>query len=647
MVLVAFYRFKPYNIILKFKNNFNLFKYKGGKQMFREIYKNTIKEKMFNKIFIIYTLILVLTLVLMAFFFYKNLETSAKNEAIINNNIVIKEVINFFEEKVKTSKTALQKLYISSNYRVNIVNFLEKEPDVYSQEYSNFRQSTSDYLSEVGLGDESIQDVIILNCSNNKFDTFTRRPRISNPTIKQDILSLISKTNQNLNSVKIIPAFYPYIINQNKDNDIVWNQNGVFTVESYIKNANYSKVTGILLMNFSLKTCQQYFSTYISRYDAEITVLTENGDIIYDSNDDYSNSNLQYMNILVNSISTNQILNNEIIGINTSTYGNIIIVSKVALKNINRAMHKVRNTLMIILIFCITAATMLVYVIISRYSKRVNKVIQALNKVESGDLSIRVQLKGYDDEVGHIALSFNSMCDKLKAYIDKVYIADLKQKDAELYVLQSQINPHFLYNTLEVIRMKAVSNGNNEVGMMIRMMGELFRSSLKRTVIISFRDEFDFCYSLLELYNLRFGGILDIEFRLMDEVLEYGIPRHILQPLIENIIVHGIDPEKEGGKIILSTIIKDSTITVEVIDNGKGIKPEKLREIKRMLEENSKSDEDTIGIFNVNNRLRLIFGNEYGLAIDSILNEGVVTTITIPAKKVGELSNYVQNNVGG
>ncbi|HEY5583757.1 MAG TPA: histidine kinase [Ruminiclostridium sp.] len=615
--------------------------------MFREIYKNTIKEKMFNKIFIIYTLILVLTLVLMAFFFYKNLETSAKNEAIINNNIVIKEVINFFEEKVKTSKTALQKLYISSNYRVNIVNFLEKEPDVYSQEYSNFRQSTSDYLSEVGLGDESIQDVIILNCSNNKFDTFTRRPRISNPTIKQDILSLISKTNQNLNSVKIIPAFYPYIINQNKDNDIVWNQNGVFTVESYIKNANYSKVTGILLMNFSLKTCQQYFSTYISRYDAEITVLTENGDIIYDSNDDYSNSNLQYMNILVNSISTNQILNNEIIGINTSTYGNIIIVSKVALKNINRAMHKVRNTLMIILIFCITAATMLVYVIISRYSKRVNKVIQALNKVESGDLSIRVQLKGYDDEVGHIALSFNSMCDKLKAYIDKVYIADLKQKDAELYVLQSQINPHFLYNTLEVIRMKAVSNGNNEVGMMIRMMGELFRSSLKRTVIISFRDEFDFCYSLLELYNLRFGGILDIEFRLMDEVLEYGIPRHILQPLIENIIVHGIDPEKEGGKIILSTIIKDSTITVEVIDNGKGIKPEKLREIKRMLEENSKSDEDTIGIFNVNNRLRLIFGNEYGLAIDSILNEGVVTTITIPAKKVGELSNYVQNNVGG
>lgn len=615
--------------------------------MLAGFYKKTIKGKLFTRIFVIYTLIVVVILFLMAFSFYRNLLFSTEQESIDYNNRVIKETTDYFNRRINIVKTALQGLYLSEKNRENIIKALEQEPALYSIEYSAFKNSIYEYLSSVILYEDSIQDVIVVNCSNNELYAFTKKQRKEKSSIDQDTLVLSNEAKLDFSGVRIIPAFYPYQISPAQPDTTSWNQNGVVTVEAFIKNSDSTRLTGILLMNFSLKSCQDHFSALLSKYDTVITVLMQNGTVIYDSAGMYDKNDAQAMDNLKSAASGTRLLNDSLVGIDASTEHGIIVVSKVPLENVYGTISKARNTLIFILVICILSAIISTYFFTSRYARRVDKITRTIDKVESGDLDSRILLKHYDDEMGHIALSFNRMCDNLKTYIDKVYVANISQKDAELHALQSQINPHFLFNTLEVIRMKAVSKGDDEVGRMIRMLGELFRNSLKKTMIVSLRDELDYCSSLLELYNYRYGGFLHIELDLMEEVLDYGTPRHILQPLIENAILHGINPDTESARITLSASLAQDVITIRVIDNGKGIEPEKLHALQKKLEENHEDDGDGIGIFNVNSRLRLIFGDDYGLAIDNTASGGIVTMITLPARTVSELDADLQNHVGG
>lgn len=615
--------------------------------MFADFYNKTIKGKLFTRIFVIYTLIVVVILFLMAFSFYRNLVITAEQESIDYNNRVIKETTDYFSQRINIVKTALQGLYLSEKNRENIIKALEQEPALYSIEYSAFKNSVYEYLSSTILYEDSIQDVIIINCSNNELYAFTRKQRKEKSSIAQDTLILSNEAKLDFSSVRIIPAFYPYQVSQAQSDTDSWNQNGVITVEAFIKTSDSTRLTGILLMNFSLKNCQDHFSPLLSKYDTVITVLTQNGTVIYDSTGRYDKKDAQAMDNLKSAASGTRLLNDSLVGIDAQSEHGIIVVGKVLSKNVYGTLSKARNTLILILLACILSAIISTYFFTSRYARRVDKITRTIDRVESGDLDSRILLKHYDDEMGHIALSFNHMCDNLKAYIDKVYVANLSQKDAELHALQSQINPHFLFNTLEVIRMKAVSKGDDDVGRMIRMLGELFRNSLKKTMIVSLRDELDYCSSLLELYNYRYGGFLHIELELMEEVLNYGTPRHILQPLIENAILHGIDPDTESARIALSASLAQGVITIRVMDNGKGIEPEKLDGLQKKLTENHEDDGDRIGIFNVNSRLRLIFGNEYGLYLDSMAGGGIVTTITLPARTVSELNADLQSHVGG
>lgn len=615
--------------------------------MLAGFYKKTIKGRLFTRIFVIYTLIVVVILFLMAFSFYRNLLISTEQESIDYNNRVIKETTDYFNQRINIVKTALQGLYLSEKNRENIIKALEQEPALYSIEYSAFKNSIYEYLSSVILYEDSIQDVIVVNCSNNELYAFTKKQRKEKSSIVQDTMVLNNEAKLDFSGVRIIPAFYPYQINPAQPDTASWNQNGVVTVEAFIKNSDSTRLTGILLMNFSLKNCQDHFSALLSKYDTVIMVLTQNGTVIYDSAGKYDKNDAKAMDNLKSAASGTRLLNESLVGIDASTENGIIVVSKVSRKNVYGTISKARNTLVLILVACILSAIISTYFFTSRYARRVDKITRTIDKVESGDLDSRILLKHYDDEMGHIALSFNRMCDNLKTYIDKVYVANLSQKDAELHALQSQINPHFLFNTLEVIRMKAVSKGDDEVGRMIRMLGELFRNSLKKSMIVSLRDELEYCSSLLELYNYRYGGFLHIELDLMEEVLDYGTPRHILQPLIENAILHGIDPDTESARITLSASLAQGVITIRVMDNGKGIEPEKLNGLQKKLEENHEDDGDRIGIFNVNSRLRLIFGDDFGLAIDNTASGGIVTTITLPARTVRELDADLQNHVGG
>lgn len=250
-----------------------------------------------------------------------------------------------------------------------------------------------------------------------------------------------------------------------------------------------------------------------------------------------------------------------------------------------------------------------------RLTKRLNYIIDGMHQVMTGDLSVRLQTDQHGDELDVISDHFNEMCQQLERYIQKSYLAEIEQKNAELEVLQNQINPHFLYNTLEAIRMKAICNGDREVGKMLYSMAVIFRSQLKEEDFITVISEIHYCKKYLELFEYRYQGKFTSEVECPEELMNYPIMKFILQPVIENYFVHGIRGEQEGNQIQIRVEKESDALLIHVIDNGRGMEAEAIAQKNLELQENSISDRKSIGVTNVNRRVKAVYGKEYGVLL--------------------------------
>jgi len=231
--------------------------------------------------------------------------------------------------------------------------------------------------------------------------------------------------------------------------------------------------------------------------------------------------------------------------------------------------------------------------------------------------------------------------------IKSLYVFQLKTKTAELKALQAQINPHFLFNTLESIRITAQLNKDTQTAKMIHMLGNMFRWSIKDSgMFVSLLEEIDYVSSYLKLQKLRFADAFDVDIDVPDELKKFYVPKLLLQPLVENAIQHGFNNKTKNGIIKIKASPNDKNLILTVTDNGVGMDNEKVLDVVRGLNENT--DEDggrfSIGLSNVHQRLSILFGPGYGLEITSKLQDGTKITLTIPALGKKDMEQYVQSN---
>lgn len=190
--------------------------------------------------------------------------------------------------------------------------------------------------------------------------------------------------------------------------------------------------------------------------------------------------------------------------------------------------------------------------------------------------------------------------------------------------------------------MKAVKNGDIEVGNMICILAKLFRSSIKGNAIISIDDEMKYCEFYLKLFQIRYEFNFSYSQDVEDDVLLCGIPKHLLQPLIENYIMHGFTAEVKDNWLSIKVYMSGPVIYFDIEDNGNGIKPDHLGEIRKYLNNECISHQESIGLKNVSERIKIIYGSSYGIEIDSAPGKGTKITIRIPAIERKELDLYVQ-----
>jgi len=254
-----------------------------------------------------------------------------------------------------------------------------------------------------------------------------------------------------------------------------------------------------------------------------------------------------------------------------------------------------------------------------------------------------IKLEGYF-EMTILSTKINTMFDEIDSLtqnlIDantQLYRAELDKKHAELAFLQSQVNPHFLYNTFETIKGMAAMHGVHEIREMVQDLSRIFRYSIKGSGDVSLQEELDTTSAYLRIQKTRFKDRFDIEMDIMPSVLSCRIPKMILQPIVENAIIHGLEPlSKKGLLVIKAGIDIHDRLVIRVKDNGNGISREMKAALHKQADGNSRFEQH-LGLNNVNNRIRFICGEPFGLSIESEENEGTEVIFHLPLKE----SQYV------
>jgi two-component system sensor histidine kinase YesM len=257
-----------------------------------------------------------------------------------------------------------------------------------------------------------------------------------------------------------------------------------------------------------------------------------------------------------------------------------------------------------------------------------------MKRAQEGDLTVSFNTK-YNDEVGELGSSFNNMVKEINNLITLVQKEEKSKRIAEMNVLQAQIKPHFMYNTLDTIRWMAEEHNEEDIVEIIEAFTNLLRISLsKGKEKINVQDEFNHVQSYLIIQKIRYEDKLDYEIQFDENILNYKVIKLILQPLVENAIYHGIKEKRGSGKIIITASIEEDMLLFNVSDNGKGMEEEVLNKINKMLVGGSENkNEIGYGIFNVNERIRIMYGEEYGLKYKSIYGEGTIVELRHPIIK--------------
>ncbi|MBQ8639110.1 MAG: histidine kinase [Lachnospiraceae bacterium] len=255
-------------------------------------------------------------------------------------------------------------------------------------------------------------------------------------------------------------------------------------------------------------------------------------------------------------------------------------------------------------------------------NRNIHVILDGMKKFQLNDLTYRIDSLPGHNEFTEIIEGFNAMCNELQQNVEKSYVYELQQKRSDLYALQTSINPHFLYNTLEMIRAQVLNGKNSDASQMILLLSKIYRSQINGSMFATLEQEEELCENLMILYQYRFQNF-EYEFDLDDSVSHFALPKNTLQPLIENYFVHGIVSERQDNLIILSvtSFLEENRryIRLSLANNGKPISPQRQADIEQKLQQNLYNENDAVGfaLTNVNSRLRIVFHNDCSIHITS------------------------------
>lgn len=400
------------------------------------------------------------------------------------------------------------------------------------------------------------------------------------------------------------------------------NQDGiVFTVGRKILNRDGAYM-GMLLIDLDpagLVTLSDGFLLARNQYNIKISITNSEHGVLYDS--DVASGRINWSEAMAQDILLYQKNANDYIVLNSKTKkAGLNVHAVIPRSDLLFKISRIEYVTVISEIVCV-AAVIVISILFSRtITSPIRRLQSRMRQMEAGEYRIMEEERS-QDEIGSLITSYNHMVLKIKNLIEEVYLGEIEQRNAKFLALQTQINPHMLYNTLESIRMKALRCGADEVAEMVKLLARMFRVALsEQSDSHKIRDEIEYAEAYMRLQNLRFRDMFSLEIKVPDEVQEAGVISMVLQPVIENSIEHGFRGRGEPLHMILTgRKTGEGMILLDILDDGKGIGQEEAEKINLCLKEatitrlslkNGQEEEKrSIGLKNIAERLRLQYGS--------------------------------------
>ena len=286
----------------------------------------------------------------------------------------------------------------------------------------------------------------------------------------------------------------------------------------------------------------------------------------------------------------------------------------------------------VLAVISIVFAALSAIIISTNITGPIKNLESVMHRVEEGDLNVRAEIES-DNEIGHVSKTFNSMVNRVKLLMESEISKEEAKRKSEILALQAQINPHFLYNTLETIIWMSAKGKNDEVVQVTSALAQLFRSSISRDEsLVRLAVEIEHVESYLTIQKMRYKDKLHYSIDISEEMGSLMVPKLILQPIVENAIYHGLKPLSKGGDVMISAKRRRGELVITVEDSGVGMSTEKMESILQSEE----SDSIGIGVQNVNDRIKLVFGERYGLEYYKGEKSGTKVKIRLPIVHQGE-----------
>lgn len=489
------------------------------------------------------------------------------------------------------------------------------------------------WLTSISDFNENISGIYIFDCHDNIFYSKGRSPRLNYHAQNEE---WYRKTVEASGSLKIFGTHNEFHVGSNP--------NKVITISRALKDFKTQNLLGVIMVDISYEFLESVFrQTDSSLYqNSIICILDENKKIIY-SNDSINES--------LPSVFAEKMKNNSgmvqchIQGSDsfavyyTSGYSHWTIVSILPQAVITKDIQPVRNLIAFMLVLFFGMFLFCFIYISKRLIKPVHLMSGAIRQVKCGEYDIKFDFDTHD-EISELAEGLVSMSSHINELIRKVYLAQLYQKEAELTALQNQINPHFLYNSLECVRGLALESGNKEVATMVKALSSFTRYNIYNSRdIVTIADEINQVKNYITIQNIRYSGKFHVDYYIDEKYYSYKIMKLMLQPLVENSILHGLERKMGDGHIQVVLKHERGCLYFYITDNGLGMPQEQIDSINDALSrdmafnpEMNKTDSKSIGVLNVNNRIKLYFGNQYGLSYSKTEDGGICATIKLPAK---------------
>jgi two-component system, sensor histidine kinase YesM len=613
---------------------------------FKLLNKNFIRNKLLFRFSIRYKLLFYFLFLIVLPTIIISVTVYYKSQSIISNRVYTTTQNNLamidstFKQKLDTINDEMSLIYFSPELQSIFSSpfFITQSQTILSPQYSYKRINL---INEMSLLDKILDSYSVFNTANAslyfKLYIFDR-PEYLSFNSSENVTDLGEIQNE---------EWYPriqsesryYVVGLNK----VSTPSGITTTLRIAKRLFGLKnkeipFAGVLTVDVGIDNFNNILRNYKSSPGSTIYLINQESQIVSSSDNSKIGSPLKAeicKAIDISKLNTNPkqyVISREngtnlIISCRKLVNPNFLIVSTSPVNEMYGELVSFNKVMVIVLVICLALSFAVAMFLSNSISNPIRRLVKSMSVVKDGNFDVNLNYKR-NDEFTFLISAYKKMMGQIKDLIDKLYVSELYKKEAELKSLQSQINPHFLYNTLDSINWLALKYDVPDISTMVTSLSDFFRYSLsKGHNIIPLRDEKKQVESYLEIQKIRFKEKLDYIIDFPPEIMECLTVKLILQPIVENAILHGIEKRRGKGTITITASVNESVIELEISDDGIGADIDELNGLLSTKVDSSKS----YGIRNVNERIIRTFGNQYGLIFYGKNPTGVTVKIKFPA----------------